>query len=600
MVERVQVTSISKSGKGKFYDLHVPGEEHYFAEGAIHHNSGKSSPAALWAVANYQMDPTHTKVLILSTTIKGAKDRVWKDMTEFWDSSPHKFGKFLKSTNEVQGLNFDEVTYGYTSGIFLHAAEKSSEASALNALIGTKAPKSGMPGATFEELIENPEFIYLKNEFPDEDYLRDLIDRLQAFVEDRVGKLIVVIDEATGVAEAVLNAIMSNLKPGNAGRIQIIVLGNPASPWDAHGIFCEPDVGWQNVSIMDDEWRTKTGGVCIRFDGLKNPRIVSGNERLTWMLRKADIQAMAKKYGENSVYFYRMVRAFWPPMGADSGAYSAADFIQTGAMRNPQKPMTWGYERPILLAGFDPAYTTEGDRALCWVAKLGKDINGKQTLEFVEDFLVVADASDKVTPVPHQMARNWRDECRKRGIRPENACFDATGGGVSFASIVSVEWSPLVHAISSGGKASTRPVGGEKHPDGKPVLAHERFFNKMTEIWLGMLPFLREGQIKGITNELAKEICSRQYDKGTTGDARILRVESKRIYSAREKGSPDLSDAAFLVVEHAVTRHNFKCIETAGGKDPEPEVDGDRPTGSWDALKAKARGIKRSQTPLKR
>lgn len=554
-------------------------------------SSGKSSSAALWIVANYLMDPTHIKALALSTTIKGAKDRVWKEIVEFWEAAPHKFGKFLKSTNEVQGLNFDESTYGYTSGIFLHAAEKSSEAAALNALIGTKAPKSGQPevfgNSLFERLVAHPNYSYLRKEFPDEDYLRDLIFRLQAFSEDRIGTLIVVIDEATGVAEAVLNAILSNIKPSNDGHVQIIVLSNPASVWDSHGIFCEPDVGWGNVTVLDDEWRTKTGGVTLRFDGEKSPRIILRDDRFSWMQSKKAIQDLERKYGRESPYYYRMVRAFWPPSGSDTGAYSTADFLQSGAM---EKSVVWGFEKPVRISGFDPAYTSSGDRAFCWFALLGRDALGKHVLFLEDEFTVQPSAEDKTTPVPHQMARLWRDECRKRGVRPENACFDATGGGVSFASIVSVEWSPLVQGISSGGKASAIAVGGERHSDNRPVVGTERFANKCTEMWMGALPYLRGGQIRGVTNELAKEVCARQYDKGTSGDARVLRIESKRDFKSREKGSPDCSDAFFLVVEHAKTKHGFRPDERPN---LEPEADGALARGSWQALKDRARGIKR-------
>lgn len=519
-------------------------------------SSGKSGPAALWVVANYLMDPTHFKSFVLSTTLKGACDRVWKDIVGYWEAVGSPEGKLLKSTYSIQGLNFTATGFGTDSGIYLHAADQSSEASAIDKLIGAKVAKSGEPGASFEELIASPKFHYLRDLGFDDDYLRDLVDRLQAVEEDRMGKIVVVIDEATGVSEGVLNSIQANLKPGNPGRLQIIVLGNPCSRFDTHGIFCEPDAGWDSVTLNDEEWRTRTGGVCVRFDNLKNPRIIDGNEKLVWMSTKKEIADLAKKYGETSLYFFRMVRAFWAPNGADTGVYTEADFIQTGAM----EPAIWGFDPPALMAGFDPAYTTAGDRALCWFALLGRDVEGNMVLEMKETVTIKPNALDKGTPVPLQIARLWRDECLKRGVPPERACFDSSGGGISFAALVSTAWSPSVHAISSGGKASMNRLTGEKSADGKPIRAVDRFANKATEIWMGAMPFLRAGQIKGVTRELAKEVCLRQYDKTGLGDARVLKIESKKEFKAREKQSPDLADAFFLLVEHAREKHGFRPV----------------------------------------
>lgn len=547
-------------------------------------SSGKSSPAALWVVANYLMNPTHVKSFVLSTTIKGAKDRVWKDVIEFWEAVSSPEGKLLKATHEIQGLNFSGDGFGNTSGIYLHAADKSSEASAIDKLIGAKAAKSGNPGASFEELIASPEYSYLRKEGFDEDYLRDLVARLQELAPDRMGPLIVVIDEATGVSEGVLNSIMANLKPGNPGFLQVIVLGNPASRFDSHGTFCEPDAGWDSITLMDEEWRTKSGGVCIRFDGEKNPRIVHKNERLTWMLRQQDIDAMAKKYGENSLYYFRMVRGFWSPLGADTGVYSEADFIQSGALDKT----VWGFERPRRLAGYDPSFTSGGDRAVCWFGLLGKDPEGKMILQLEEEVTIKPNMLDKATPVPAQMVKLWRDECLARGVGPECACFDATGGGVTFAALVNMLWSPSVQGVSSGGKASKAVLPGEKTPEGKPVVAADRFGNKASEIWVGAMPFLRSGQIRGVTKELAKEICSRQNDKTGMGDARVIKIESKRVYKGREKGSPDSSDAFFLLVEHAKTKHGFKPSEKAPVDTPATRS---ASKGTWNALVARARRI---------
>ena len=50
MVAQTKVVSIRKAGKRPFYDIHIPGPEHYFAEGTIHHNSGKTHNLTGWSL----------------------------------------------------------------------------------------------------------------------------------------------------------------------------------------------------------------------------------------------------------------------------------------------------------------------------------------------------------------------------------------------------------------------------------------------------------------------------------------------------------------------------------------------------------------------
>lgn len=554
-------------------------------------SAGKTDPFALWVVGNYIMDPTHTKIFVASTTIKLAKDRIWKQIKEYWGAIPQLPGKLLDSTNEIKGLSYDKKNFGDSSGIRLLATEKSAEANALEALIGIKAPRTGSPNTSFEALCEHPDFVDLIDDH-DEDYLRELLPRLQNLCDDRTGKIIVVLDEATGCSQGVLNAIMSNMRPGNEGHLQVIMIGNPASHFDVHGQFSEPKVGWDNVSLTDESWETKIGGKCIRFDAEKSPRIVDKNEKCSWMLSLDAIKQMAQDFGKESLYYYRMVKGFWFPLGMESGVYSEADFISTGTMGKT----TWGFEPPIKICTLDPGFSIGGDKSSATVFTYGRDPSGVMVLQREENFTVMADATNTAVPVPYQIARNWRDECRKRGIPPQNCAFDATGGGITFGAIVKVEWSPLVHAISSGGKASKDPLENEKGPDGKKITAEQKFANKATEIWYGAHAFLRTRQLKGVTAELAKEICSRQHDKAGSPDGRTLKIENKRIFKAREKSSPDDSDSWFLGIEHAKRKHGFRPANSAV-PDAEPTT---KAGVSWEAFKQKARRITRASKHLKR
>jgi len=548
-------------------------------------SAGKSDPFALWAVVNYVVDPTHTRVLVMSTSIGGAKLRIWKTLKEYINALPEYPGKPLWSTNQILGPEYSGKGYSESAGILLLAGEKSKEKDALEKMIGIKAPATGDADESLPALRRRPEYADIVRKL-EPDVVDRLLPELAHLSSDRTGKLILIIDEATGVSEAIRNAINVNMKPAhNKGRFQCIMIGNPNLHWDTHGLFCAPAVGWENVTLADDEWETVTGGTCIRFNGEKSPRIVDGNEKYHWMQSQEDLDSVAAAGGgKKSLMYYRFALGFWCPQGVDSGVYSQADIEQSGAMG---KGTVWGFDPPKKLSSLDPSFTVDGDKPACTFGSLGKTQNDQQVLEVTETIAITVDASDTATPVSYQVARNWRRECEKRGIPPENACFDSSGAP-SFADIIHKEWSPLVQAINTQGKASIRPVGSERNPDGSKVKGTERFGNKVTEIWYGAHPFFSGGQIRGITNELAKGICSRKLDiRPEAQGGRTIKVESKRKYKSREGHSPDDEDSFFNLVEHARSKHGFR----PAGKVAAPDPSTPSTAATWEAFKKRARRI---------
>ena len=92
-----------------------------------------------------------------------------------------------------------------------------------------------------------------------------------------------------------------------------------------------------------------------------------------------------------------------------------------------------------------------------------------------------------------------------------------------------------------------------------PIKANEKFSNRVSELWYVGVEFLRGGQLKGITSDLARELTARKY---TTQAGGKLIVESKKDMKARMGKSPDLADAAFLLLD--VVRQRLGAY--AGGK----------------------------------
>jgi len=79
-----------------------------------------------------------------------------------------------------------------------------------------------------------------------------------------------------------------------------------------------------------------------------------------------------------------------------------------------------------------------------------------------------------------------------------------------------------------------------------PIKACEKFSNRVSELWWVGVEFLRSNQIRGITPDLARELCARKYSTMAGGK---LVVEPKKDMKARMGKSPDLADAALLLLD---------------------------------------------------
>lgn len=552
-------------------------------------SAGKSDPAALYAIVSYITDPTHTLCIVMSTSIKEAKKRIWKTLLEYWDGVKNLPGAYMKSTNEIQGLKYDGSGYGQSSGIILMAGEASHATDSVNRLIGIKPPKTGEPRETYEEIIAGGEFADLVGKF-DEATLRDLLPRLSNLSHDRTGKLIIIIDEMTGVSEAVLDAIMSNLKFANRGHIQVIGLGNPDKIYDCFGLLAAPEVGWDKIDLEnDEEWETKSGGKCIRFDAEKSPRITDPDgDKYHWLPSLEAIKSAIKQYGRKSRYFLRQVKAMWSLDGGEDAIYAPADIELSGARHDK---VIWGYSPATPVSFLDPAFVAGGDKAMATFALVGEDIQGEKVFLRTESINIEVDVTLKDIPVPFQVVHNWKKECMKRGVLPENAAYDRTGGGEPFGGIVHTQWSPRVTGITSAGPASKNPLPGEFHPakpgeKPKPVLACDRFANRATEIWWSAHALFRSQQIFGVSEALAKELCSRRSCK----KAGIKeKVEEKKVFRSREGKSPDESDSFLGLVDFCRTKFKLLPTEKAKARAEQPMTD--RGMVAWNAMKERARRI---------
>ena len=78
--------------------------------------------------------------------------------------------------------------------------------------------------------------------------------------------------------------------------------------------------------------------------------------------------------------------------------------------------------------------------------------------------------------------------------------------------------------------------------------AHERYANRVSELWWTGKELIRNKQLFGVPRDMIREMTERLYTT-EKGIGMRIRVEPKQDMKARIGKSPDISDAAFILLE---------------------------------------------------
>jgi hypothetical protein len=501
MVQLTQVNSITSVGVHDFYDLNVPVEHHYFAEGCVHHNSGKSHTLAGYGIVSWLAKPRDTLVLLTSTTLREARKRIWGSVISLLsviEGAPINIRDSIGSANYIdeKGQTFDRA------GLSLIAAERSRTREAIGKFIGLKQKH-----------------------------------------------VILIGDELGELSEAIMHAALSNLSKNP--KFEFIGLHNPSSRMDAFGVWATPKDGWDSVTPeIDDEWVTKWGGKYIRLDGERSPNVLAGREIYSFLPTIEKLEEDKILLGATSRAYMRMVRAVFFDSDEADGVYGETEIISSGGQKTVE------FNGPTkLIAGVDPAFTNGGDRTVMYTARVGYDTGGQYTMQFEECIFLNDDSTNKAVPRTYQIVHQIRDLCVQRKIEAVDVAVDATGAGMPFCDVLASEWSNEFLRVQFGGKASDRRVSMNSRLTGE-----ELYTNRVSELWFVGKEFLRTRQLRGISNDLAKEMTSRNYDMVKSGTLRV-RVEPKTELKKRTGASPDMADAAFIALELARQRHGLVAVD---------------------------------------
>lgn len=497
--------------------------------------STKSETLALWVLVNFLCNPRHTLGIIMSTSIKEAKRRIWGSLVDFIRAIPAP-GLPLQVIDSTGTIRYASPTFKSSdrSTIALVAAERKQERDAVGKLIGMH---------------------------------NDLV--------------IVVADELSELTPAVLEYAFPGGNLASNPDYQFVGLSNPVSYYDPFGVLWKPKAGWMSINVEDTYWETEFG-VGIHFDGMKSPNIVAGKTLYPFLPTAQKIEeAKRAEGGENSLRFWRMIRGFFAPMGQEDLIYAEQDIFKFKG----DEPAIWGDQPLTRCAALDPGFTNGGDRTIAYLGTLGASKDGITTLNYDRYVELVEDVTNPEER-SYQIARQFKDLCEANGVLPRNAAVDATGAGAPFCDVVNVVWSREILRVKFGGKASDMPVSLTD-----PALGHERYYDRVTEIWYSGRELLRQGQLKGIPPQMAHEMTARKY--GTTGAEKRIYAESKVDMKLRTKKSPDIADAGFILLALCRERLGFGARYTAAQQRANTNT-----PGAWRGVRARLGAVLRGSRPM--
>lgn len=445
---------------------------------------GKSMMMAIMALLFYLSDPKHTMCLITSTTIEGAKKRIFKDVKRFWRS--YFPGKLVDGQGKIKGINEEEEIDDSQGIVIIPCANIGDPTSRF---IGIKSPNMHV---FYDELSELP---------------IELVD----------------------VWRTNLNTNAIDTPP------TLMAASNPKSRTDAFGIMAMPKGGWNSVDIFTEETWETSEGIYVRFDNTKNPRIACNREDWAFYVSRPTIEAAVRQYGADSAFIQRFHKATFSDDIEEGALLSEAEIYSAGADGMP----VFGPKPILKIASLDPAYTNGGDQSVVRVAKVGYDLNDNLCVFVCARYaLKSTKRKEDLKARNFDIAKQCLDILEKEEVSPENFVVDITGGA-AFADILASYIGPKFVSVSFAGKASNTPISASM-----PGLACDQYANKVSELWGVMKLAIASQQLYGLDSKDILEMKSRLY----TSENGKIKVEPKKNMKKRIRHSPDDADAIALLV----------------------------------------------------
>lgn len=418
-------------------------------------NSNKTADMADSAIALWLTKPEMTSIYIASPYEKATEDGVWAELIMQFDeakrNNPSLPGKHRLSDNSI-------ILYDRNPRSFI----KVTTVDQVGKLVGKKS--------------------------------RDF----------QQGLLVIYIDEFPAFQETAARKFLSVTKNlWSVPNLLIVAAGNFAWTGDGLGIFCDPDEedipgGYDGFDPdRHFRWRTKRGGICLRFDGLQSPNVKAGRDIYPFLTTNEYIMRLASQPGGlESPDAMRYIRSA-PCTNLDLYTITNGERIRAGGALDP---FTWTSDPIVKIAFIDPGWG--GDDCLVQKFMLGweqlREGGRRQVLALWEEPYIVPikmgrkGLDGKPIPVEDQIVEGCKEHCRAKGVPETHIAFD----GSMRAGIVQkfgANWSLKIQAVDSSGPPSDRKVNAGDNATWKDSV--DRL---LSELWFATASLIDSFQLKNL------------------------------------------------------------------------------------------------------
>lgn len=361
---------------------------------------GKTDMGAVWAIINYLADPIGTMVLVVSTTLKDSRRRIWGAIQRWWDALPPGMpGRLVDSQGEIRfSVDGAKTDASAQSGIAMVAADQERESVAR--LIGFK----------------NHNVVLIADEMP---------------------------ELTPGVVRAITNLALNP-------NFTFYYMANFKGKTDPFGLVAKPIQGWGSVDETTGRWKTARGGVCLHYDVLRSVNYTSGERKVPFQPSKEQVDTARRNSSDQD--WWRMLRA-WPcPTGEHGVCYSEIELLE--AMEPVAEPKE-GFD---LVLGVDPAYKNGGDKIPITILKVWRK-EGKAHASVVlhKDLETPPDG-----PLLIKMLKSIRETAENHKVTSTHIGVDSTAGGSLVADGLQIVLGHDVQRIDFSGSATDMVSGPAK------------------------------------------------------------------------------------------------------------------------------------------
>lgn len=376
-------------------------------------------------------------------------------------------------------------------------------------------------------------------------------------VGHHTARVLVVLDEAQGVREAIMDAIPNLLKNPES---KFHLMGNPGN---RNSLLCrhtEPIGGWQSIKKFQDSWQCKNHGyigigMCYFFDGRKSPAITNPEwgKNNPWMINKRQVDAHLESVdgNENDPGFMWQTIGWPPEKGLEE---TVLDMSIVNRFLCKERPVWTNHTTDFI--SIDPGF--EGaDACIVTILRRGLtkegDIPERWVVAGVEQMSVPIDASSE-DPIDYQIVNFVKTLGKTRNIPAREVAVPSAGRGAALVSIFQKEWGP-VNAIQEGGSPSDRIV------DERGRTAKEHYNTRASEICMGIRDYALGNALRNVPQEVIEQACARYTftnngkfcaePKKTTKGLQQAKGQGAKGFKERMGYSPDHLDSFNIGLEHA-------------------------------------------------